>query len=156
MTTAAMVNFAYDQIRPSPCRTERCLEIGRHRRQRAPGQARSKIRRVRTETHSAAIHSIPFTGIRCGSWCELYCSTVCFSAHPSDLGTSLARSALSPMSSYFETAFSSARLWSIWSYAKFTMAAVVIVSPLRASDSYVCSPRTSRRRVIAVPSSGKS
>ena len=33
------------------------------------------------------------------------------------------------------------------------MAAVVIVSPLRASDSYVVSPRTSRRWVIAVVSS---
>ena len=36
---------------------------------------------------------------------------------------------------YFETAFSSARAWSIWSYAYVTMSAVVIVSPLRASDS---------------------
>ena len=36
---------------------------------------------------------------------------------------------------YFETAFSSARAWSIWSYAYVTTAAVVIVSPLRASDS---------------------
>ena len=33
---------------------------------------------------------------------------------------------------YFETAFSSARAWSIWSYAYVAMAAVVIVSPLRA------------------------
>ena len=30
---------------------------------------------------------------------------------------------------------SSVRAWSIWSYAYVTMAAVVIVSPLRASDS---------------------
>jgi len=37
---------------------------------------------------------------------------------------------------YFETAFSSARTWSIWSYAYVTIAVVVIVSPLRASDSY--------------------
>jgi hypothetical protein len=36
---------------------------------------------------------------------------------------------------YFETAFNSVRAWSIWSYAYVTMAAVVIVSPLRASDS---------------------
>jgi hypothetical protein len=36
---------------------------------------------------------------------------------------------------YFETVFSSARAWSIWSYAYVAMAAVVIVSPLRASDS---------------------
>ena len=36
---------------------------------------------------------------------------------------------------YFETAFSSARAWSIWSYAWVAIAAVVIVSPLRASDS---------------------
>jgi hypothetical protein len=36
---------------------------------------------------------------------------------------------------YFEAAFSSARAWSIWSYAYVAMAAVVIVSPLRASDS---------------------
>jgi hypothetical protein len=36
---------------------------------------------------------------------------------------------------YFETAFSSVRAWSIWSYAYVTIAAVVIVSPLRASDS---------------------
>jgi hypothetical protein len=36
---------------------------------------------------------------------------------------------------YFETAFSSARAWSIWSYAYVTMSAVVIVSPLWASDS---------------------
>jgi threonine dehydrogenase-like Zn-dependent dehydrogenase len=36
---------------------------------------------------------------------------------------------------YFETASSSVRAWSIWSYAYVAMAAVVIVSPLRASDS---------------------
>jgi hypothetical protein len=30
---------------------------------------------------------------------------------------------------------SSVRAWSIWSYAYVTMAAVVVVSPLRASDS---------------------
>ena len=36
---------------------------------------------------------------------------------------------------YFETAFSFARAWSIWSYAYVAMAAVVIVSPSRASDS---------------------
>ena len=36
---------------------------------------------------------------------------------------------------YFETAFSSARAWSIWSYAYATISAVVIVSPSRASDS---------------------
>jgi hypothetical protein len=35
----------------------------------------------------------------------------------------------------FETAFSSVRAWSIWSYAYVTIAAVVIVSPLRACDS---------------------
>ena len=35
---------------------------------------------------------------------------------------------------YFETAFSSARAWSIWSSAYVTISAVVIVSPLRASD----------------------
>jgi hypothetical protein len=35
----------------------------------------------------------------------------------------------------YETAFSSARAWSIWSYAYVAMAEVVIVSPLRASDS---------------------
>jgi hypothetical protein len=38
---------------------------------------------------------------------------------------------------YFETAFSSARAWSIWSYAYVAMAAVVIFAPLRAKDSYV-------------------
>jgi len=36
---------------------------------------------------------------------------------------------------YFETAFSSVRAWSIWSYAYVTMAAVVIASPSWASDS---------------------
>jgi len=36
---------------------------------------------------------------------------------------------------YFETAFNSVRASSIWSYAYAAMAAVVIVSPLRASDS---------------------
>ena len=36
---------------------------------------------------------------------------------------------------YFETAFSSVRASSIWSYAYVAMAAVVIVSPSRASDS---------------------
>ena len=36
---------------------------------------------------------------------------------------------------YFETAFSSVRASSIWSYAYVAMAAVVIVSPVRASDS---------------------
>jgi hypothetical protein len=35
----------------------------------------------------------------------------------------------------YETAFSSARAWSIWSYAYVAMAEVVMVSPLRASDS---------------------
>jgi hypothetical protein len=35
----------------------------------------------------------------------------------------------------FETAFSSLRAWSIWAYAYVTMAAVVLVSPLRASDA---------------------
>jgi hypothetical protein len=35
----------------------------------------------------------------------------------------------------FETAFSSARAWSIWSYAYVVMAAVAMVLPLRASDS---------------------
>jgi hypothetical protein len=35
----------------------------------------------------------------------------------------------------FETAFSSLRAWSIWSYADVTMAAVVLVSPLRESDA---------------------
>jgi hypothetical protein len=36
---------------------------------------------------------------------------------------------------YFETAFSSARAWSIWSYAYVAITAVVIVSPLWASGS---------------------
>ena len=36
---------------------------------------------------------------------------------------------------YFETAFSSAQAWSIWSYAYVAMAAVVIVPPSQASDS---------------------
>jgi len=36
---------------------------------------------------------------------------------------------------YFETALSSVRAWSIWSYAYVTISAVVIASPLRASDS---------------------
>jgi hypothetical protein len=36
---------------------------------------------------------------------------------------------------YFETAFSFVRAWSIWSYAKVTISAVDIVSPLRTSDS---------------------
>src|ERR1700747_378982 len=36
---------------------------------------------------------------------------------------------------FFATVFSSARAWSIWSYAYATISAVVIVSPLRASAS---------------------
>jgi hypothetical protein len=36
---------------------------------------------------------------------------------------------------YSETAINSVRAWSIWSYAYVAMAAVVILSPLRASDS---------------------
>jgi Na+/glutamate symporter len=36
---------------------------------------------------------------------------------------------------YFATVFSSARAWSIWANAYVTISAVVIVSPLRASDS---------------------
>jgi hypothetical protein len=36
---------------------------------------------------------------------------------------------------YFETAFSSVRAWSIWSYAYVAMAVVVIVPPSQASDS---------------------
>ena len=36
---------------------------------------------------------------------------------------------------YSGTAFSSARAWSIWSYAEVAMVAVVIVSPSRATDS---------------------
>ena len=41
-----------------------------------------------------------------------------------------------------------------WWYAYVAMAAVVIVSPLRASDSYVWSPSTSRRCANAVLMSG--
>ncbi len=36
---------------------------------------------------------------------------------------------------YFETALSSVRAWSIWSWAYVTISAVVIASPLRASHS---------------------
>ena len=36
---------------------------------------------------------------------------------------------------YFETVFSSVRAWSIWAYAYVAIAAVVIVTPSRASDS---------------------
>jgi hypothetical protein len=36
---------------------------------------------------------------------------------------------------YYETALSCARAWSIWSYAYVATAVIVIVSPLRASDS---------------------
>jgi hypothetical protein len=56
----------------------------------------------------------------------------------------------------FQPTFSSARAWSIWSYAWVTMAAVVIASPFRASDSYVGSPRTSRRYAIEVLISGNA
>ena len=39
------------------------------------------------------------------------------------------------LKTYFATAFSSVRAWSIWSYAYVTISVVVIFSPLRASDS---------------------
>jgi hypothetical protein len=57
---------------------------------------------------------------------------------------------------YLETAFSPVRAWSIWSYAYVAMAAVVIVSPFWANDSYVESPRTSRRWAIAQLNSGSA
>ena len=44
-------------------------------------------------------------------------------------------SRLFPYPVYFETAFSSVRAWSIWSYAYVAMAVVVIVSPSQTSDS---------------------
>jgi hypothetical protein len=61
-----------------------------------------------------------------------------------------------PVAAFQLACSSPIRASSIWSYAQVAVAAALIASPFRASDSYVSSPRTSRRWAIAVVTSGNA